>query len=198
MSSIKLRNDHQPKFQSFSYSIFGSSYFWLLQKCTCAFTFSLPLAGKLTLPLNCLSSVFANIHCLFPYQLCTCAQVHFLSTCSKFLLLHPARLSCSLASLAAQPFQRQLEQRIAWQRRVESRSPAPAPLSLPSLQCHARSTRLCNRRVHFALHGCRPPPLFAPQCAPLQPCNAMQCTRPSLLARGSAVPRKQNSKIGRN
>ena len=87
---------------------------------------------------------------------------------------------------------------IAWHRRVECRSPPRPPLSLPSLQCHARSTRLCNRRVHFALHGCRPPPLFAPQCAPLQPCNAMQCTRPSLLARGSAVPRKQNSKIGRN
>ena len=39
-----------------------------------------------------------------------------------------------------------------------------------------RSTRLRNRELHFALHGCRP--LFAPQCAALQPGSAMQCTRP--------------------
>ena len=37
----------------------------LLQKCTFAFTFSLPLVGKLTLSLDCLFSVYANIHCLF-------------------------------------------------------------------------------------------------------------------------------------
>ena len=179
MSSIKLRNDHQPKFQSFSYSIFGSTYFWLLQKCTCAFTFSLPLAGKLTLPLNCLSRVFANIHCLFPYQLCTCAQVHFLSTCSKFLLLHPARLSCSLASLAAQPFQRQLAAHCMALHGTEGLNlghQRPPP-SLSPL-CNAMRARLDSAIEEFILHctdAALPPSLHrnARRCSLAMQCNAL-------------------------
>ena len=46
-------------------SLISNRCILLLRKHTCAFTFSLPLAGKLTLPLNCLFSVCANIHCLF-------------------------------------------------------------------------------------------------------------------------------------
>ena len=112
------------------------------------------------------------MHCLFP-MLCTCAQFHFLSTCSRLAgssCCTPARLSCSLASLG-RPFN--ATKCIAWHRRVECRSP-PRPPPLSPLCNAMRSTRLRNRRLHFALHGCRAAfPLCNARRCRLCRCNAM-------------------------
>ena len=62
---------------------------------------------------------------------------------------------------------------IAWHRRVECRSP-PRPPPLSPLCNAMRSTRLRNRRLHFALHGCRAAfPLCNARRCRLCRCNAM-------------------------
>ena len=104
------------------------------------------------------------------------------------------RLSCSQASLG-RPFN--ATKCIAWHRRVECRSPPRPPLSpLFAMPCAQLDSAIEDCILHCT--DAAPPSLFAMRgvagCV-----AAMQCTRPLFTRpRRSALPRKQNSKIGRN
>ena len=125
---------------------------------------------------------------------CTCTQVHFLlSTCSRLVgssCCTLARLTCSLASLG-RPFN---ANSIAWHRRVESRSPAPAPPLSPLCNAMPRSTRL--RAIEDCILHCTDAatPLFAPQCMAgvAAQCNALDplyWPAAAVLCHANKIPR---------
>ena len=173
-------------------------YFLFLQN----FTFPLPVA------VSCLSSVDSNIHCLFP----TCTpSAPSAPSCDapvpRFTFSSPpvagcwqapppvARQPVSVAAWPAwlgRPFNAS-PQRIAWHRRVESRSPAPAPLSpLFAMPCPAQ---LDSAIENCILHCTDAAPSLhrnARRCSLAAQCNALDplyWPAAALLSHANKIPR---------